>query len=437
MGSYVPSTSAEQEEMLKVCGIKSTDELYVDVPHEMMIKGPLNLPDPMSELEVRDAMSAIAAKNRIYKTILRGAGAYDHYIPATVDYITSKEEFLTAYTPYQAEISQGVLQSIFEYQTLMCEMTGMDVSNAGVYDGASAAAESITCCRDRKRNHAYVSATVNPDVIATMKTYCFGSDVELTVVPAKDGVTDMAALAAALGDDAACFYSQQPNFYGIIEDCSAIAETVHAAGAKFVMGINPIAAFALKTPRECGADFAVGEGQPLGMPLCYGGPYLGFMTTTEKNGRKLPGRIVGQTTDLDGARAFVLTLQAREQHIRREKATSNICSNEALCATRACVYLSTMGPQGMKKVTEQSYSKAHYFADALCSIKGISMKYAGEFFDEFLTDCSGHEDAIVAALDKAGVLAGLPVDGGLLWCVTEKVSKATLDEVIDIVKGVF
>ncbi len=436
MGSYIPSSKAERAEMLRAIGLTDMLELYRDVPSDVLLTNPLDLPNGLSEMETRQRMETIAAKNRVYTTILRGAGAYDHYIPSIVRYIPAKEEFLTAYTPYQAEMSQGVLQSIFEFQTMICELAGMEVSNASVYDGATAAAEAAAMCRDRKRTVTLVSQTVHPDVIATMRTYCFGSGHELRVVPAKDGITDIDALTAMLDDDVSSVLIQQPNFYGLFEDVDALFSLAHARGVMTVESCNPIALAIMKTPFDSGADIAVGEGQPLGMPLSYGGPYLGFMATTQKHMRRLPGRIVGETTDANGNRAFVLTLQAREQHIRREKASSNICSNEALCAMTASVYLSTMGAEGMTNVAEQCMAKAHYFATGLCGIPGVSMRHDGAFFHEFVTMLPVAPDKVLTALDEANVLGGLPVNGGILWCVTEKVSKATLDQIIEIVKEV-
>lgn len=420
--------------MLQACGVRGFDELYRSVPEGMMLDQPLDLPEPKSELEVVRAFQEMAEKNTVYDTILRGAGAYDHYIPATVPSVIGKQEFLTSYTPYQAEISQGVLQSIFEYQTMMCELTGMEVSNAGVYDGACAAAEALAMCADRHRNRCVVSGTIHPEVLAVMRTYCRGSGMVLDVVPAgEDGLTNLAALEASIDETCACVYVQQLNFLGLIEDATRIAEVAHAAKTKLVLGVNPIAAFALTSAGEAGADVAVGEAQPLGLPLGFGGPYLGFMCTSMRNARSLPGRIVGQTQDADGKRAFVLTLQAREQHIRREKAKSNICSNEALCALAASVYLATLGPRGMRDVATQCHSKAHYLASLLSGIPGIDLAYDGEFFHEFVTICSGREQTILSALDEQGILGGLPVtvnrEDGLLWCVTEKVSRETLDQV--------
>ena len=289
MGSYVPSTQAERLEMLKAIGLNDYKDLYRDVPAEMYLDTPLNIPKGMSEMEVANAVSAMAAKNKVFSTILRGAGAYDHYIPSIVKYIPAKEEFLTAYTPYQAEMSQGILQSIFEYQTMICELTGMDVSNASVYDGATAAAEAAAMCRDRKRRVTLISGAANPDTINTVRTYCYGTNDELRVVPTKDGKTDLEALRSMLAaGDVASVYVQQPNFNGLFEDAEAIGEAVHEAGAMYVMGCNPTALGIMKTPKDCGADVAVGEAQPLGMPLSYGGPYLGFMATTTKHMRKLP-----------------------------------------------------------------------------------------------------------------------------------------------------
>ena len=435
MGSYVPSTQAERLEMLKAIGLNDYKDLYRDVPAEMYLDTPLNIPKGMSEMEVANAVSAMAAKNKVFSTILRGAGAYDHYIPSIVKYIPAKEEFLTAYTPYQAEMSQGILQSIFEYQTMICELTGMDVSNASVYDGATAAAEAAAMCRDRKRRVTLISGAANPDTINTVRTYCYGTNDELRVVPTKDGKTDRDALKEMLTPDVASVYIQQPNFNGLFEDAEAIGEVVHEAGAMYVMGCNPTALGIMKTPKDCGADVAVGEAQPLGMPLSYGGPYLGFMATTNKHMRKLPGRIIGETVDSKGDRAYCLALQAREQHIRREKASSNICSNEALCALIVGVYCSAVGPDGLASVATQSMSKAHYLAKELCKIPGISMKYTGEFFHEFVVEMP-KVDEVLKALEEADILGGLPVEGGVLWCATEKASKAVLDKTVAIVKEV-
>jgi glycine dehydrogenase subunit 1 len=418
--------------MLRETGLKSVDELFSQIPGEIKIKQ-LNLPEGMSELEVGRYVSRIAGKNVRFGTIFRGAGAYNHYIPSIVKSVTGKEEFVTAYTPYQAEISQGILQSIFEFQTMICRLTGMDVSNASVYDGASAAAEAVAMCVERKRTKMLVSAAADPATIRTMQTYCNGSDRQLLVVPARDGVTATEALENMLDDAAAGFLVQQPNYYGLIEDAETLGQLVHAAGAKYVMSVNPISLGIMKTPAEQGADIAVGEGQPLGIPLSFGGPYLGFMASTTAMMRRLPGRIAGETTDVDGRRAFVLTLQAREQHIRREKASSNVCSNQALCAMTAAVYLAAMGPEGIRRVAAQCLSKAHYAASKISEIPGFGLRYKGEFFHEFLTECPGGDaSAVLAALEKEGILGGYPVEGGILWCVTEMNTKEEIDKLAKI-----
>ena len=436
MASYIPSTQEERLEMLKAVGLNDYRELYRDVPAEMYLEdGALKIPKGRSELEVQRLVSAMAAKNRVFPTVLRGAGAYDHYIPSIVKYIPAKEEFLTAYTPYQAEMSQGILQSIFEYQTGICELTGMDVSNASVYDGATAAAEAVAMCRDRKRRVTLVSGAAHPDAINTIRTYCYGTNDEMVIVPVKDGKTDLEALKALLRADIAAVYVQQPNFYGQFEEAETIAEAVHANGSLFILGCNPIALGITKPPREQGADIAVGEAQPLGMPLSYGGPYLGYMATTTKLMRKLPGRIVGQTVDAKGERAFVLSLQAREQHIRREKASSNICSNQALCALTAGLYLAAMGPKGLAEAAKQSMAKAHYLAARLCEIPGVSLAYGGEFFHEFVTVIPKAEE-VLEALENNGILGGLIVGDGVLWCATEKVSKEEIDKAVAVVKEV-
>lgn len=436
MGRYIPSSEEEKREMLSALGMQEVGELFRDIPDSVRLKRPLNLPEGLGEMEVREKIGGMAKLNRSFKTILRGAGAYDHYIPSIVRYIPAKEEFLTAYTPYQAEMSQGVLQSIFEYQTMICELTGMEVANASVYDGASAAAEAAAMCRDRKRSVALISETVHPDVINTVRTYCYGAGTEMKVVPAKDGKTDLAALKKLLAEDTACLIFQQPNFFGLFEDAEGLIRTVHEAGAMAVMSANPIALAVMKTPGELGADIAVGEGQPLGLPLGYGGPYLGFMATTQKLMRRLPGRIVGETEDSRGGRAYVLSLQAREQHIRREKASSNICSNEALCALTAGLYMAVMGPDGMADAARQCMAKAHYLAERLVKA-GCRMEYSGEFFHEFVTKQSNRKEILDALADE-GILGGLPLPDGesILWCVTEKVSRAALDEAAEIVEEV-
>lgn len=429
MGSYVPSTLPQRQQMLEAIGLESVDDLFRQVPTGMKIDR-LTIPAGKSELEVHAAMGELAGKNKVFTSIFRGAGAYHHYIPSIVKSVTTKEEFVTAYTPYQAEISQGLLQSIFEYQTMISELTGMDVSNASMYDGASAAAEAVAMCRERKRTKTLISATTHPMVISTVQTYCEGAGTEVVIIPEKDGATDLDALSRLLDNTVAGVYIQQPNFYGVIEDAIRVGEISHEAGTKFIMGVNPIACALLKTPAECGADIAVGEGQPLGMPLSFGGPYLGFMTCKSAMLRKLPGRVVGETTDIEKKRAFVLTLQAREQHIRREKASSNICSNQALCALTASVYLAAMGPQGIKEVASQCMSKAHYAAKVIGAVSGFTLRHSREFFHEFVTLCPMDAEMLMAKLEAKGILGGYPIEGGILWCVTEMNTKAQIDTLV-------
>lgn len=437
MGTYVPNTKDEQHQMLQAIGLDSMEELFDTVPKEVRLNAPLDIPKGMSEMEVSRKMREIAGKNKVFQTIFRGCGAYRHYIPAIVKQVTSREEFITAYTPYQAEISQGVLQSIYEYQTMICELTGMDVSNASVYDGATAAAEAVIMCKERNRKKALVSATVNPMIIETISTYLDGTDMELEIIPAKDGLTDTDILKEKLNNDTACVLIQQPNYYGLLEDGDKIGKLLAGTDIKYIMSCNPISLGILKTPAEYGADIAVGEGQPLGISLSFGGPYLGFMATTEKLMRRLPGRIVGETKDSQGRRAFVLTLQAREQHIRREKASSNICSNQALCAMTAAVYLAAMGKEGLRRAAVLSMSKAHYLAKRLCEIEGYEMVYRGEFFNEFVTTVNTDSDKILKILEDHGILGGYPLGKNqILWCATEVNTKEEIDTLINILKEV-
>ena len=435
MGSYVPNTIEERRKMLEEIGFQSMDELFAHIPENVKVKNGLDIPEGKSELEVRRAMEKIAAKNRIFQTMFRGAGAYRHFIPSIVKSVISKENLLTAYTPYQAEISQGILQSIFEYQTMICDLTGMDVSNASVYDGATAAAESIAMCRERKRKKALISAAILPSALETIKTYAMGSGMELLIIPEKDGMTDIEYLKEHIDKETACVYIQHPNYYGNLEDAEAIGQIAHEAGAKYIMSVNPISLGVLKTPREYGADVAVGEGQPLGLSLAFGGPYLGFMACVSGMMRKLPGRIVGQTEDHNGKTGYVLTLQAREQHIRREKASSNICSNQALCALAVGVYLAAMGNEGLRNAAVQCTSKAHYLAAELQKI-GFTVENKGEFFHEFVTSgpCTRRT---LEALEKEGILGGYPLDEKrILWCCTEMNTKEEIDETVNILKEV-
>lgn len=438
MATFIPNTKDEQLSMLKEIGYKDFDDLFKHIPAEAKVKGDLNLPTGKSEIEVEQAVAGLADKNVVFKSIFRGAGAYNHHVPAAVDAIANKEEFLTAYTPYQAEISQGILQSIFEYQTMVAELTGMDIANASMYDGASAAAEACAMFKDRKHSTIYVSDAVDKRILTVIKTYSFGRNTKVEVIPSKDGVTDKDALKKALEADAesACFLMQYPNYNGIVENADELCKIAHDADTKFIMYVQPLALGMLKTPGEIGADVCVGEGQPLGLGLEFGGPYLGLLASKKDFMRQIPGRLIGETVDSKGDRGFVLTLQAREQHIRREKASSNICSNEALCALKAGIYLSTIGPKGLEEVATLCSSKAHYLADELAKV-GMKLAYNGEFWNEFVTTCPD-ADKFLAALEAKGILGGLKLeDGNILWACTELNTKADIDAVISIAKEVF
>ena len=434
MGRYVPETLSEQEAMLKQIGLEKIDDLYAMVPEEARLQD-LHIPSGKSEMEVLEDLSSVADKNKVYQSIYRGAGVYKHYIPAIVSTITSKEEFLTAYTPYQAEISQGVLQSIFEYQTQICELTGLDVSNASVYDGAVAAAEALFMSLERNKDEVLVADTVDPQTLAVMKTYCESRDVKIVMVQNKGHRLDVEDLKAKLNERSAGLYVESPNYYGLIEEIEECTKIVHENKTKMIMGCDPIALAIYKSPGEMDVDIAVGEGQQLGMPMGFGGPYLGFMTCKKELMRKLPGRIVGETTDHDGRRAYVLTLQAREQHIRREKASSNICSNEALCAMTASVYLAAMGPRGMEKVALSCYNNARYLEERLKEL-GFKRVDEGEYFNEFLTTSPIDPKVLEEKLSQKKILSGLQVEDKILWCATELNTKEKIDVLADAIKEV-
>ena len=448
MGHYYPAAGNERSRLLAKLDLKDISELYRSIPQDMQIEA-LDIPEGLSEFEAEQFIQELADRNHTYKTILRGAGAYWHYIPAIVDSVSTKEAFLTSYTPYQAEISQGVLQATYEYQSMICDLTGLDVSNASLYDGASAAAEATVMCEDRKRDVHIVSAGLHPHTIETIRTYAHGRNAAVKVVPLKNTVTDwegMAAAAAEYEGRVASVLIQQPNCYGQIEDAHEGRKLADEAGSKYIMSVNPISLALLETPGEAGADIACGEGQPLGLPLSYGGPYLGFLTCRQDMVRKLPGRVVGETKDLDGRRAFVLTLQTREQHIRREKATSNVCTNQALCALRAGAYMAAMGPEGLKDVATLSVNRAHELAEKLAALGGFERVGDGPFFHEFITRIPETAASIIDALAEHDILAGFPVnlkhtgqthedEDGILWCATEQVTGARIDEVIEILKN--
>ena len=434
MSKYIPETLDEQLSMLREIGLESFDDLYSMVPKEVL-NVDINIPEGKTELEIANIISEIANKNKVYKHIFRGAGSYRHYIPAIVKTVTSKEEFLTAYTPYQAEISQGVLQSIFEYQTQICELTGLDVSNASVYDGSVAAAEATLMTIERNKDEVIVADNIKPEVLEVIKTYLDSRDIKLTILKTNDYKIDINELKKLINERVASIYLESPNYFGVIEDVEEIVNLMHENKIKVIEGVNPISLALLKTPGEMDVDICVGEGQALGLPIAFGGPYLGFMTCKKDLMRRLPGRIVGETKDDNGNRAFVLTLQAREQHIRREKASSNICSNEALCAMIASVYLASMGPKGLKEVSLSSYSNAHYLKDELDRL-GFKLVNNHEFYNEFLTTSPIDPKLLEEKLSEKDILMGLIVDNNILWCATELNNKKVIDELISVIKEV-
>lgn len=434
---YFPQTADDIKAMLAKIGVGSIDDLYVDVPEEVRFKGEYDLPESMSEIEVRKHFADLGKENK-QLVCFAGAGVYDHYIPAVIPSIVERSEYLTSYTPYQAEVSQGTLHYIFEYQTMMARLTGMDVSNASMYDGTTATAEAamMAVAASRKANTVLISATVDERTLNVVKTYSHFHGIDLQVVNEDGGVTDRADLSSRLSEGGvAGVIVQQPNRYGIVEDFTGIANEVHAKKGLFV--INSIAAdlALLKTPGEWGADIAVGEAQSLGIPMSFGGPYLGYMCCTEKLVRKMPGRIVGQTVDTKGQRAYVLTLQAREQHIRRQKATSNICSNESLMALWVTIYMSIMGKEGIKEAAQTSYDGAHYLHDALLATGRFEEVYDKPFFNEFCLRYKGDADALLQKLADNGILGGVSMgDNVIMMAVTEKRSLEEIEKLVELTK---
>lgn len=436
---YFPHTEADIESMLQRCGVASVDELYADVPPGLVLHRDYELPQSMSEKEVRDYFHRLCAANRPL-TCFAGAGFYNHYSPAVVSSVISRSEFLTAYTPYQPEISQGTLQYIFEYQSMMAALTGLEVSNASMYDGTTATAEAMlmAVAASRKRNRVLVSQTLNPYTRKVIDTYARYHGVTVDDIQQIDGMTDLVDLQSKLEqDDVAGVIVATPNFYGLLEDYSGVAEMCHAHKALFIVNCVPSVLGVIRTPGEWGADIAVGDGQSLGMPLSYGGPYLGFICCTRALMRKLPGRIVGATEDAGGQRVFVLTLQAREQHIRREKATSNICSNQGLMALYATVYLSVMGAAGLREVCEKSMDGARYLVAALEKTGRMKLKYpSAPYLNEFVMTCDFDVDDFVARCVAGGILPGVKIaDGEILIAVTEMNHRSEMDALAGIVEN--
>lgn len=437
MYKYFPHTEADLKAMLNTVGVDSLDALYADVPETIRFRGDYQLPSEMSEMEVRQLFEQLGSQNR-QLICFAGAGVYDHYTPSVIPNLLQRSEFLTSYTPYQAEISQGTLHYIFEYQSMMAELTGMEISNASMYDGTTATAEAMmmAVAAGKKQNKVLVSETVDPKTLEVLKTYAHFQGIDIEMIPAKDGVTDLSALNTLLStlDGVAGVMVQQPNYYGIVEDYEGFADAIHARKGLFIM--NSVAAdlAVLKTPGELGADIAVGDGQSLGIPMQFGGPYVGYMCCTEKLIRKMPGRIVGKTVDNRGQRAFVLTLQAREQHIRRQKATSNICSNQSLMALWVTVYCSLMGKQGLKEAAQLSYAGAHCLCERLVATGHFSLVYDKPFFNEFVVRYDGDVDALQRRFVDNGIFGGIKVaDDQIMFAVTEKRTKEEIDKLIELI----
>ena len=437
--AYFPHTEDDRRQMLDRIGVGSLEDLYSDVPQDVIYRKEYELPDAMSELEVRKYFEGLAAQNR-QLLCLCGLGAYDHYSPAVIPQIISRSEFLTAYTPYQPEVSQGTLRYIFEYQSMITELTGMDCTNASMYDGATAAAEAMmmAMASTKKKTRVLVSESLLPQVIKVVKTYAKFNGVQLGFIPCQDGQTSYGALLAELAaGDVAGVLVPGINKYGVIEDLTGFADAVHAQKGLLMVYSDPSSLAVIRTPAQWGADIVCGDSQTLGVPLCFGGPYVGFLACTRDHVRKLPGRIVGATKDVDGKRAYVLTLQAREQHIRREKATSNICSNQSLMALYVTVYMSLMGPEGLRQVNELSYGGAHYLHDRLLETGLFAKAFDKPFLKEFTLKSLVPAADVQNALLEAGVFGAVEIEDGLVnFCVTEKASKEDLDKVVSVIKEV-
>jgi glycine dehydrogenase subunit 1 len=440
--AYIANTADDIKEMLNKVGLDTLDQLFDTIPAELRLQRALDVPPALSEMELTARITAMLSRNQgaDQRVCFLGGGSYDHFIPAVVDNLASRGEFYTAYTPYQPEASQGTLQATFEFQTLMTELTGMDVSNASLYDGGSAAAEAMLMALaiTKRFGQVVVAETVHPEIRQVLDTFLDHLEPELVTVPAASGQVRAESIARAVTDQTAAVVVQYPNFFGQLEDMPALAAAAHAQGALLIVSVDPISLGLLKRPGDYGADIVVAEGQSLGNPLSFGGPYLGIMACREEYVRKMPGRIVGETTDRNGKRCFVLTLQTREQHIRREKATSNICTNQGLLALRASIYLAVMGPRGLRQAAELSTRKAHYAAERLSSVPGLSLEFPGPFFKEFVVRSDQSAAKLLAEVGRLGYHGGIDLGrfypglaGCILLAVTEKRTRAEIDGLAD------
>lgn len=444
---YIPHTEEDVRQMLAAIGIKTIEDLFEEVPADLRLNREMDLPGPLSESELLRELQTLASANASSSDYLSflGGGAYNHFIPSVIDQLVSRSEFYTAYTPYQPEISQGTLQAIFEYQTLVCQLTGMDVSNASMYDGASACAEAVLmAARATRRKKILLAGSLHPEYRETVETYCRYLEMELVAVPfLDDGRVDQGALSSELDDKTAALVVGYPNFFGVIEDLSSLADTVHEKGALLVTAVpEPISLGLLKSPGEAGADIVIGEGQSFGMPVSFGGPGVGFFAAKQKTVRSMPGRLVGATTDKEGKNGFVLTLATREQHIRREKATSNICSNQGMCALMANMYLCLLGKKGIREVAEQNLAKAEYAKKAIAALAGFSIPFSGPTFNEFVVSYDGDTLKLMQKLEADKILGGISMGrfftdmaNSFMVCVTEQHRKEDIDQLVDALKG--
>ncbi len=439
--SYVPNTEHDRAEMLRRIGVETFEDLIRCVPDSVRLKEELKLPQAISELELSKLLAGLSSRNKDTSQIVTflGGGAYDHFIPAAVDHMISRSEYYTAYTPYQAEVSQGTLQTIYEFQSLICELTGMDVANASMYDGATAVAEAALLAHaETRRGEILAAGSLNPNYREVLSTYCQSLGLKVKTLPFVEGLIDLEVLKKNVSEKVACVIVQSPNFFGSIENIDQIEPLTHSVGALLILACDPISLGILRTPGEYNADIAVGEGQAMGNYLSFGGPYLGYFVCKRNLIRRMPGRIAGATTDTRGRRGFVLTLQTREQHIRREKATSNICTNQALCALASCVYLSLLGKSGIKRVAELCLQKSHYACDEITKIEGFKKRFGAPFFKEFVVETPVPPKRLIRSLMKRNLFAGIDLaqfdrklKNCLLVCVTEKRTKEEIDFLVD------
>jgi len=436
--NYIPNTDADLQQMMESFGVIDFEDLLKNIPGSLRYRHNLNIPSQLPEHELIKHLAGLAGENTEYEVCFAGAGAYDHYIPAVIENLVARPEFMTAYTPYQPEVAQGTLQAIYEFQSMISSLNGLPVTNASMYDGASALAEAaILASRHTGRKEILVAATVNPHYVDTIKTYLSGTDIKVVMIPSSEGLVDYKILRESIDQNTGALIIQSPNFLGLIENIEEIAGDVKGCGALLAIAYDPISLGVLKTPGGYDADIACAEGQPLGLPLAYGGPYVGLFSVRRDLIRKIPGRLVGKTVDINNETGYVLTLQTREQHIRREKATSNICTNQQLCALTAAIYMAIMGKKGIKQAAELCLAKAHYAASKISELSGYKLKFATPFFKEFVVQTPVSPKKIIAGLSKHNILAGIDLSGfkmGLKGClmiaVTEKITYNQIDELV-------